>query len=149
MTAKELWNEYIRKNKEDANKTYLAWSFGNSEEMANSLAQLVVSGEKTATASLFYLYEVENEELPKVGRYNIILDGNENAKCIIKTSKVYVTPFNEVTKEHAFKEGEGDKSLNYWRNGHAKFFGKDLESIDKNFDENMMVVCEEFNVIYK
>lgn len=149
MTAEELWNKYITKNKEDANQTYLAWSFGNSEEMANSLAQLVVSEEKTATASLFYLYEVENEELPKVGGYNIILDGSENAKCIIKTSKVYVTPFNEVTKEHAFKEGEGDKSLDYWRNGHKKFFKLDLEGLDKNFDENIMVVCEEFNVVYK
>lgn len=26
--------------------------------------------------------------------------------CIIQTTKVYVTPFSQVTEEHAYKEGE-------------------------------------------
>ncbi|SFB37953.1 ASCH domain-containing protein [Clostridium frigidicarnis] len=44
-----------------------------------------MNGEKTATTSLHYLYEVENEDLPKIGELSIITDFDGNAKCIIKT----------------------------------------------------------------
>ena len=52
-----------------------------------------------------------NEEIPKVGDLSVTTDFSGNAKCIIRTSLVRVIPFNEVSKEFAFKEGEGDKSL--------------------------------------
>ena len=149
MKAKEMWDNYINKNCNDTNKTYEAWHFCNNEDSANELAELVVSGEKTATASGLCFYEIENEELPKVGGINIILDWNENAKCITKTSKVYTVPFNEVTEAHAFKEGEGDKTLSYWRKVHMKVFSEELKECGKVFDENMMIVCEEFEVVWK
>lgn len=36
-----------------------------------------------------------------------------------KTTNVYIVPFNEVSIKYAFKEGEGDKSLSYWRRVHT------------------------------
>ena len=51
-------------------------------------------------------------------------------------------------KEHAFKEGEGDRSLEYWREVHKKFFRECLEEYGLEFSENMKVVCEEFEVVY-
>lgn len=69
--------------------------------------------------------------------------------CIIKTLKVYVTEFNNVSEEHAFKEGEGDRSLEYWRLVHIDFLTKELAAVHKTFDENTKVVCEEFEVVYK
>ncbi len=52
-----------------------------------------------------------NEPLPKE---NEILD-SKNAICIIETTKVEVIPFKEVSKDHAYKEGEGDRGLTYWQ----------------------------------
>ena len=72
----------------------------------------------------------------------------EEAVCIIRTTKVYVAPFCEITENHAFKEGEGDKSLSYWRKVHEEFFKNALERKGLNFDEQMKVVCEEFEVLY-
>ena len=69
--------------------------------------------------------------------------------CIIKTLKVYVTEFNQVSEEHAFKEGEGDRSLDYWRKVHESFLTNELASVNKSFNENTKVVCEEFEVMYK
>ena len=149
MKAKEMWEQFINKYPDNKNKTYKAWCFSNNEKNANELADLVVNGEKTATTSGLCFYEFDNEELPKEDAFNIILDWNKNAKCITKTTKVYTIPFNEVTKEHAFKEGEGDKTITYWREGHIKFFKQDLKGYKKEFDENMMVVCEEFEVVWK
>ena len=69
--------------------------------------------------------------------------------CIIKTIKVYVTEFRNISKEHAFKEGEGDRSLEYWRQVHESFLTNELATVHKGFDENTKVVCEEFEVVYK
>ncbi|MFQ7527074.1 MAG: ASCH domain-containing protein [Mediterraneibacter gnavus] len=53
------------------------------------------------------LYEVENEPLPAIGAYSVILDSKGNAVYIIQTKKVTIVPFYEVSAEHAYKEGEG------------------------------------------
>lgn len=145
MTAQEMWDKFISENN-ISNKTYDAWSFGSD---ANLLANLVVTGQKTATASAYVLYELENEKLPEVNQYSIILNTNQEAVCIIKTTKVYVTTFNEVTKEHAYKEGEGDRSLKYWQEVHKQFFSECLNEAGLTFSQDMKVVCEEFEVVYK
>ena len=145
MTGKELWDLFTKENNIDENN-YEAWAFGVE---ADVLANLVVTGEKTATASAYPLYEVEEEPLPAAGEYSIILDSKDNAVCVIQTTKVYVIPFNEVTEEQAFKEGEGDKSLGYWREVHEKFFTECMGEAGLKFTYDMKVVCEEFVVVYK
>lgn len=84
-----------------------------------------------------------------MGAYSVILDSKQQAVCIIQTTKVYVTPFNTVTKDHAYKEGEGDKSLEYWQKIHEDFFTECLKEMGLTFTSDMKVVCEEFKVIYK
>ena len=140
MTSEELWK------RSGLNGTYEAWSFG---EAPDKLADLVLQGIKTATCSAYDLYLINNEPLPREGDYSIILNSNEEAVCIIKTLKVYVTAFNQVSDEHAYKEGEGDRSLEYWRKVHVKFLTNELASVHKTFNENTKVVCEEFEVVYK
>ena len=139
MTAEEMWQ------KSGFTGKYDAWSFG---EKVDELATLVKKGIKTATSSAYIFYELENEELPQEGGYNIILDSKNNAVCIIRTSKVYVTTFDSVTAEHAYKEAEGDRSLEYWRKVHKEFFTAELQEIHQSFDEKMKIVCEEFEVLY-
>ncbi len=145
MTEKELWKAFITKN-QLADCKYEAWAFGMNADL---LAHLVEIGVKTATASAYPLYESENEPLPAVGEYSVILDSEDNAVCIIQTKNVSVVPFNEVTAEHAYKEGEGNRSLDYWREVHEKFFTECLDEAGLKFTPDMKVVCEEFEVIYK
>ena len=140
MTSEELWK------RSGFTGTYEAWSFG---EAPDKLADLVLQGIKTATCSAYDLYLINNEPLPREGDYSIILNSNEEAVCIIKTLKVYVTAFNQVSDEHAYKEGEGDRSLEYWRKVHVKFLTNELASVHKSFNENTKVVCEEFEVMYE
>ncbi|MFI3238222.1 MAG: ASCH domain-containing protein [Lachnospiraceae bacterium] len=128
---------------------YEAWSFGGTTpDMPNILADLVRTGQKTATASAYAFYQFEDSPLPRVGDYNIILDSDEEAVCITKTTKVYTTPFCDVSDTHAFKEGEGDKSLAFWRDSHEHFFARELQEIGLTFTPDMIVVCEEFEVVY-
>ena len=140
MTAEELWE------KSGLLGTYEAWPFG---EAPDELADLVVQGTKTATCSAYDLYIINDEPLPKAGDYSVILNSKEEAVCIIKTTKAYVTEFINVSAEHAFKEGEGDRSLKYWRKVHVNFLTNELASVNKAFNENTKVLCEEFEVVYQ
>lgn len=145
MTGKELWNRFIQENNLP-DCEYEAWAFGVDADL---LADLVMSGTKTATASAYPLYELEKEPLPQADTYSVILDSKDNAVCVIRTTKVAVVPFNEVTAEHAYKEGEGDRSLDYWRKVHESFFAECLREAGLEFKPDMKVVCEEFAVAYK
>lgn len=116
--------------------------------MPDILAQLTLHGVKTATASAYPAYLAENAPLPQAGLLNVVLDAKGEAVCIIKDTKVSTVPFCDVSAEHAYKEGEGDRSLRAWRDCHRKVFTMELNELDKTFDENMLVVCEEFKVVY-
>ncbi|GGL61854.1 ASCH domain-containing protein [Sporolactobacillus putidus] len=147
-SAAQLWEDY-RKINPDIPESCEAWAFGYSKETANHLAGLVLNGTKTATASNYTLYQLENDPLPFAGLYNIILDGEEKAVAIVKTTNVEVVPFDEVTEEHAHREGEGDRTLKYWREVHKAFFKKELERVNQEFTDKIPVVCENFRVVYK
>ena len=138
MSGKELWGLFVKKN-DIAETDYEEFAFGDDSDL---LAHLVKIGEKTATASAYPLYELEDEPLPKVGSYSVVLDSKDNAVCIIKTTKVRVVPFNEISKEHAYKEGEGDKTLDYWKRVHEDFFSKCLNEVGLKFTLDMKVVCQ-------
>lgn len=144
MTPEQLWNEYKIMNPaigDDIN----AWAFGAEPDQ---LAQLVLEGTKTATASAYNLYEVDKEPLPEVGTYDVVLDSHDKAICIIQIKKVSVVPFNQVSADHAFKEGEGDKSLAYWRQVHEELFTEWMAEAGLAFSEEMGVVLEEFCKVY-
>lgn len=139
MDAVRMWEQF------GVEGEYETWCFGAD---ADRLAELVFVGKKTATSSAYPIYVEENAPLPKVGEYSIILDSHRNAVCIVRTTKVYIVPFNEVSPYHAYREGEGDLSLEYWREVHREFFIKEMNAIDKKFDEKMKVVCEEFEKVF-
>jgi len=149
--TKKMWKKYLStlgENINDTGKTYESWYFCNNEKDANELAALVKKGIKKATASLHCLYKIENEPIPKVGDYVIITNWKGIAQCIIQITNINIIPFKEITEEFAAKEGEGDKTLSFWRKVHQKFFAMELKEHSKIFSEDMLVVCEEFEVVY-
>lgn len=149
MTVQKMWEAFIKENPMYKNEQYDSFAFGNNNISADELAMLVKEGKKTATASGYCFYEIENEPLPKEGRFSIVLNSKKKPECIIVTTKVYLKPFNEVSKEHAYKEGEGDRSLDYWKEVHQEFFSEGLKVYNQAFDETMLIVCEEFKRVWK
>lgn len=124
-----------------------AWSFGATPEQADELLDLVLEGTKTATASALWDYEADGEDLPQVGALGIVLDGAGRPRALLETTAVEVRPFDEVDAEHAWLEGEGDRSLAHWREVHQRFFTAH-HSHDRGFSTRMPVVLERFAVRY-
>ncbi|MBP2099394.1 ASCH domain-containing protein [Enterococcus rivorum] len=144
----ELWQQF-KQEKHVTHDCYEAWSFGNSPAMADELLSLVLSGEKTGTSSLYSLYELENEKIPEAGDYSVILDGQNQAKAIICSKVIDVLPYNQIAEVHGYLEGEGDRDLAYWRSVHQPYFEAELAKYDKQFREDMSVVYELFEVVYR
>lgn len=143
MTAQEMWKNDCLVEK--VSGEYQAWAYGDAPD---ALAELTQRGIKTATSSAYAIYKQEGEKLPQAGEYSVILNDREEAVCIIRTEKVTICPFSQVSEEHAWKEGEGDRSLEYWRDVHRKFFTGELQTVGMAFDEEMPVVCEEFVCVF-
>jgi uncharacterized protein YhfF len=147
----KFWKDYLETLPEKQ-RTVLrlpqSWGFGAGAEMADDLGGLVVKGIKTATCSLYWEYEAGLEVLPKTGDLSIILDGQDMPMCLIETLSVKVMPFNMVDAQFAYDEGEGDRSLDYWRQAHWQFFGRTCAEIGRQLSEEMPVVCERFRVMY-
>jgi uncharacterized protein YhfF len=122
--------------------------WGDSSEMADELGALIAAGTKTATCSAVWEWEAEGEFWPEEGYLTVVLDGRDQPLCIVETVEVTIKPYNQVVAQFAFDEGEGDRSLAYWREAHRRFFTRVLAKIEKTFSEEMPLVCERFRVIY-
>ena len=142
MTAEQMWAAFAGSLEDEA---YEAWAFGGSPD---ELAGLVLAGVKTATSSAYPLYELEGEPLPEAGEYSVILDSRDEAVCVIRTDRVSVVPYRDIGPDHARREGEGDRSLAYWRQVHEAFFREELAAAGLDFTEDMPVVCEEFRAVW-
>ncbi|WP_205952980.1 ASCH domain-containing protein [Pantoea stewartii] len=119
----------------------LSWSFGDSPELANELATLVLTGKKIATcSSLQGWYDDDVRPLP--GGYNIILDGEKKPLCVVRTTGLFLTRFDRVTPEMAMMEGEGDQSLEYWQREHQRFFQR-----NGGFSPEMELIFETFQLV--
>lgn len=127
---------------------YTVWGFGHTAEDADALGALVVRGVKTATCSLMWMYEAEQEPLPQIGDLSIILDGTGAPLCIIETTELQVKAYQDVDAQFAYDEGEGDRSLAYWRDVHWRYFAEECASIGCEVSLDMPLLCERFKVVY-
>ncbi len=127
---------------------YQVWYFGNSPEMATELAALVLSGKKCATASLAKTNELEPDKAPIDDGYSVVTDFDGHPIGVIRTTEIRHLPFSQVDAEFASDEGEGDQSLEYWRDVHWSYFTKEATEHGFHFDENSVVCCERFELLF-
>ncbi|CAL2074552.1 ASCH domain-containing protein [Tenacibaculum sp. 190524A02b] len=145
----ELWEDFLANNPSFKNVTMPdSWFFCDNEKDANECAQLVVDGIKQATSTSLWWYETNNEPLPKKGDIYIITDWNGKGKAIIQTTVIEQVPYNKITQEYAEIEGEGDKSLEYWKKVHWDYYSREMKIKNEKPTEDMLIVCEQFKTIW-
>ncbi len=148
-SVKKMWDDFCEKESIDPSTPYESWHFCDTKELADNLADLVLSGQKRGTTALSFLTEYDGDAPAKVGSYDIITDFSGNAKCVIFTEEVVTIPFCEVGDDLAAIEGEGDGTLKYWREAHISIFSRWMEEIGHKFTEDMNVDFQIFKVVYK
>ncbi len=145
-----FWDDFLAATPQaDPTRFYEAFAFGDSEDMALELAELVLQGRKRATAASLWSFEAEQKPLPEPGSLSIVTGWSGQPWCVIETQAVELLPFHAVTAEFAATEGEGDGSLVFWQQAHRAFFTRDCARMGRHFSEDMPVVCERFSVFYR
>jgi uncharacterized protein YhfF len=115
--------------------------FGDSSEMQDELAALVVAGRKRATCGALSWYQRQPQQ-PAEGTRWVVEDGAGDPRCVVETTALHVCRFDEVTAEFAAEEGEGDLTLDWWRKAHRAFFIR-----EGTFAPDMKVLCERFRLV--
>ena len=105
---------------------------GSPGAMRQRLNQLILDGHKRATAGLLVDYVRENEELESPGDLLTLVDDDSRGVSTVVVTQVETVPFIEVPWSFAQAEGEGDESLEEWREGHRQFWTEAGETIDDN-----------------
>lgn len=113
------------------------FSFGDTPQMADELSALVVAGLKTATC-----WPTAEGEQTHIGKRMVVLDGSAIPVAVIETVELTIRRFDEVDADFAFDEGEGDRSLDYWRAAHRHYFTR-----RGAFAPGMLLWCERFKLV--
>lgn len=146
--TKKFWQEFCDLSGTNPETVYQVWYFGNTSEMARNLVELVLQGDKRATATLLESAKLHPESAPIDDGYSVVTNFEGNPMCVIQTTEIRILPFDEVDAEFAFDEGEGDKSLDYWHEAHHRFFTKDATENGVEFNEKSLIVCERFKLLF-
>jgi len=115
-----------------------SFAFGDSPALADELLALVLVGAKTATCWA----ASEGDKGVEVGKRWIVKDGQGRARAVLETVEVTRRRFEEVDEGFAHDEGEGDRSLAWWRRAHTNYFTRRSE-----FAPGMEVYCERFRLV--
>ena len=97
MTAEQMWHAFCESSGVSEQTPYSAWAFCGGGAVGDELAQLVLAGTKTATASALLAFELEQEPLPKVGEYSVILLDSGEAAGVICGTKVMSSSMATIT----------------------------------------------------
>jgi uncharacterized protein YhfF len=149
-SARNLWGDFLDAHlefaSEDAPKVI---HFGDNEKDANLCADLVCKETKRATSHSLQALQLKGKPLPKIGDFAVVTDWEGKARCVIRTTAVKLLPYFSVREEHTRLEGVGDKSLEHWKKVHWNNFTRELAQFDKTPKESMIVVFEQFEMLFK
>jgi uncharacterized protein YhfF len=120
-----------------------AFDLGTPGAMRERLTTLVLEGTKVATAGLWQQdYLDEGESIDEVGERQALLDDNGKVAAIVEITRVETYRFADVPWGFADAEGEGFRSIEHWREGHASYYA--AQGIE--IDEDSPVVCVWFRL---
>lgn len=120
---------------------------GDTPEMTDTLIALILSGEKTITATSPWLYGNDPAQKPIANGYSLLLDANGVGRAVLRTTEVKTVPFDKVTDKDSQFEGKSVRTLAAWRSVHTNYFNKQLAPLGKSWAPDMPVTLERFEVV--
>jgi uncharacterized protein YhfF len=110
--------------------------FGTPGESREKLVNLILHGNKRATAGLLKEYEDEGEPIEHIGECLAMVDNNGDHVGTLKVTRVDVLRFIDVPDEFALAEAEGDLNAEDFRRSHLAFWTRVGEHVE---DETRIV----------
>ena len=145
----QLWQRYRAIHPQAPEQTPIAYHFCDNAADAAICLALVLSGQKQATACSLAELELNGDPIPQVGDYAIVTNWEGEAQCVIQTHTVVIQKFADVDDAFVHAEGEGDKSLAWWRTAHQQYFTRVLAGTNYAVDDALEIACEQFKLVFR
>ena len=146
--VRTFWETFCRATGVPPQTPYQAWYFGDSPRLAHELIELVLNGPKRATASSAWVNEQAPEMAPVPDGYSVVTEHDRVPRAVLRTVWLDRRPLSEVDARFAWDEGEGDRTLPDWLDGHTRYFEREGERIGHPFSPTMPVTLERFELLY-
>jgi uncharacterized protein YhfF len=148
-SVRPMWDAYQAHRGADLGaRFYESFYFGDSEPLADELADLVLAGIKRASAGLVWGLQAQGDAGPRPGDLSIMTNWAGEPLGIIETLSVEQVAYQDVSAEFAATEGEGDGSLAWWREAHWAYFGRECARLGLTPSPTMPVLCERFRLVW-
>ncbi|WP_447727371.1 ASCH domain-containing protein [Sphingomonas koreensis] len=142
-----LWRRYRETDPSAPADLPVVFHFCDNQPDADSCANLVVAGRKRATASSLVELELAELPVPNAGDLAVITGWSGEAKAVIRTTSVEIRKFRDVDEAFARDEGEGDLTLEWWRDAHRAYYERVLANSGHRVDDDLQIACERFEVV--
>lgn len=145
---KNFWKNYLKQAGRDENAAY-AWSicFGMDREGANSAAERVCSGEKTAMIYPAEGYRANMNRALEAGDCVIVCDWLEQPKAVVEVLRVENIAMNMLSDAQIAMEAEA-QDMEDWKNRRMPAVKTEIEETGGEFAEDARLVFVEFRTAY-
>jgi uncharacterized protein YhfF len=149
--ALRLWDEYRAAHPDRAldSEPPSIERFGDHAELTDELLGLVLAGTKTATASLVAEFVLEGQQLPRIGSHWIACDSAGRPRAVLRSTELRIGPFTSVDERFAHDEGEDDRTLASWREGHRRYWARVGAALGFEWTERHDILFERFEVAWR
>lgn len=145
--ANALWQRCASSMEVPVTQAVRIRRFGDTDPMTDALNSLILSGEKTITATTPWLTTVDPSRRGFVGAYWVLVNPRGEPVGVLRTTEVKQTRFDAVTAEDSQYEGKPVRPIEAWRKVHQDFFNRVLQPLGKAWASDMPVTLERFEVV--
>jgi ribonuclease BN (tRNA processing enzyme)/uncharacterized protein YhfF len=147
--GRRMWREYLAATPGSPVEGEVpVESFGDGAALADELIGFVVDGPKRATAGLVASYVADGDPLPRVGGHWVACDGSGKPRAVLRSTELRLGPLSSVDEQFAWDEGEYDRTLATWLEGHRRYFRRECERLGVEFSDEVEVCFERFTVVW-
>lgn len=148
---RSFWNDYLAAlpSKSRPKNPFVYAGYAGGRKNTDALIRLYRAGKKTAGSGLVKDYETAGDPLPKPGNFWILLDSAGRPQFLLRTLRTEINLFGRIPKSVAMAEGEGDRSVVYWKKVHGRFFSPFLKDWGVDDIAKAEVITEHFEIVHR
>lgn len=117
--------------------------FGTPGASRENLVNLVLHGNKRATAGLLHDYDREGEPVEHVGERLAMVDNDGRHVGTLLVTRTEIVRFCDVPDEFALAEAEGDLNTADFRASHLEYWTR----VGEQVDDDTLVVLVYFDLV--
>lgn len=144
--ARASWQACAAKLGVDAAQPVRARQIGETPEMVGRILAVILAGEKTGTTTTSWVTDRAPETTPVIGGYSVLLDAAGAPAAVLRTTRVTMLRYRDVTEADIQHEGPTVRTLPAWHAVHQRFFTRMLTPYGLKPTEDMPVTLELFEI---